>query len=160
MIEEDGQGCERFITGVLAASTRERHGKTLTQTDWCAHGGDVVKIELTELPGNGWRLLAWTVSGSAFQQAQVTNLLSDSLEFGARAVWENLEAQRARTLNRSSTCDGGKLPCERDAVWAFKISSEGGCLYARGRHLTFSLTESSDGEQAEFTVRRITTEEH
>lgn len=58
-----------------------------------------------------------------------------------------------------TTCDGGTLPCTADAVWTFKINPEDGWMYACGRHLTISMTEESGGEQAEFTVRRIKTEE-
>lgn len=62
-------------------------------------------------------------------------------------------------IDYSAPCDGGKTSCKAIAVWAFKADPEDGWTYACGRHLTWSLTEESGGERAEFTVRRIKTDE-
>jgi hypothetical protein len=56
-------------------------------------------------------------------------------------------------------CDGGKLPCDAQAVYAYRVRGERVWEYACGRHLTWGLTKASGGEQAAYDVRRILTEE-
>ena len=160
MTEDRSAGREEFVTRVLAAAERERHGRTLTSADWFVYAGTTYRLEVSETLDQQKRIKAWDDNGGYYAHIGSS---PDAVEGGARAAWDVLEAQRtkrlARGINPLAVCDGGKISCGANAVWAFKANSQDGWMYACGRHLTWSMTEELGGEQGVLTVRRIATEE-
>lgn len=159
MTEDRSMGREEFVTRVLAAAERERHGRTLTAADWFVYAGTTYRLEVTVMSGHEKRITGWDDDGG---HHTCTVQSSEAVERGALFVWDVLEAQRikrlAREINRRAACDGGSVSCKAPALWAFKCNSQDGWMYACGRHLTWSMTEELGGEQGELTVRRIVTE--
>jgi hypothetical protein len=159
--EDRSAGREEFITRVLAAAERGHKDGRLVTSDWFLYQGELYKFEVSE-PPEGYRLLVWDDHGT-FARGYIDTFEMRDVKSMAEVAWTTLEDSRTRRLGRElnprAACDGGKISCTADAVWAFKANPQDGWMYACGRHLTWSMTEELGGEQGELTVRRIATEE-
>lgn len=152
---------ELFTTHTIAAATRPRAGLTLTGVGWFEHEGVTYRIEATTTP-EGYVLSATGSDGGYAYRTEV-GTTEQALFFAARAMWDALAVhtsmKQAREIKRDATCEGGNISCKADAVWAFRVDHTDAWQYACGRHLTAALIYDCNGEQAEFLVRRIKTQE-
>ncbi len=150
-----------FVNQTLAAALRPRSGKTLTGVGCFVYEDVTYRVEAMESP-EGFVLSATGSDGGFAYRTGVPTTESD-LTLTAQEMWRALAVHtsmvRGVQVQADATCEGGWATCKADAVWVFRNDVQDVWSYACGRHLTAALTYDSDGEQAEFTVRRIRTKE-
>lgn len=150
-----------FVNKVLAAARRTRDELMMTCVGWFVHEDVTYRVEAMESL-EGFVLSATGSDGGFAYRTEVPTTESD-LTLAAQDMWRALAVHssmvRGVQVQPDATCEGGWATCKADAVWAFRNDIQDVWSYACGRHLTAALTYDSDGEQAEFTVRRIRTKE-